>query len=158
MSRDRTFRGILRIAGVDCDGHLKIPFGLRKIKGIGINFANALVRAIGLPPDMKLGYLTDQEVSKIEEVLRDPASYGIPAWMFNRRRDPIEGKDMQLVGPSLEMATRSDIELMKKIGSWKGVRHSLGLKVRGQRTRTTGRKGRTVGVIRKGRAAKEEKK
>ncbi|MEM4165256.1 MAG: 30S ribosomal protein S13 [Nitrososphaerales archaeon] len=50
------------------------------------------------------------------------------------------------MGADLELAVKNDIEREKMVGSWRGIRHSLGLKVRGQRTRTTGRKGRTVGV------------
>jgi small subunit ribosomal protein S13 len=44
---------------------------------------------------------------------------------------------------------RNDIEREKRTKSWRGVRHTLGLKVRGQRTRTTGRTGMTVGVTRR---------
>ncbi|MHA1722752.1 MAG: 30S ribosomal protein S13, partial [Candidatus Baldrarchaeia archaeon] len=49
----------------------------------------------------------------------------------------------------LVLTIKSDIDRMKKIKSWKGIRHALGLKVRGQRTRTTGRGGRTIGVTKK---------
>ena len=48
-----------------------------------------------------------------------------------------------------ELKIKEDIQREMKIKSWRGVRHSLGLKVRGQRTRTTGRKGGPVGVARR---------
>jgi len=77
--------------------------------------------------------------------------FGIPNWMLNRRKDLETGKDLHLIGSDLEFRVKQDIEFMKSIKSWKGWRHSLGLKVRGQRTRTTGRTGRTVGVHRRRR-------
>jgi len=44
-----------------------------------------------------------------------------------------------------------DIERLIKMKAYRGVRHARGKKVRGQRTRSTGRKGRTVGVVRRKR-------
>jgi small subunit ribosomal protein S13 len=103
----------------------------------------------------------------LEDIIKDPAKHGIPSRLFNRRKDIESGRDMHLVGPDLALRNKADIDLMKDIKSWKGIRHSLGLKVRGQRTRTTGRSGKAVGVKKKvlmeaARAAatgkKEEKK
>jgi len=102
-----------------------------------------------MDPDKRLGFLTDVEVKKIEEALMNPASVNVPSWMLNRRKDLDTGKDIHLTGSNLVLTIKNDIELMKRIRCWKGVRHALGLKVRGQRTKTTGRKGRTVGVHRK---------
>ena len=85
----------------------------------------------------------------MEEVARDPLGHGIPAWLLNRRKDPVTGKDLQLYGSDLVYAIREDIQREMRIKSWRGVRHSLGLKVRGQRTRTTGRTGTAVGVSRR---------
>jgi small subunit ribosomal protein S13 len=100
--------------------------------------------------------------------MRDPAKYGLPPRLFNRRKGFETGRDSHLIGPDLTLSVKTDIDFMTDIRTWKGVRHSLGLKVRGQRTRTTGRKGRAVGVAKKiileaARAAaasqeKEEKK
>jgi small subunit ribosomal protein S13 len=69
--------------------------------------------------------------------------------MFNRRKDLETGRDEHLIGPDLVLRNKADIDFMRDIRTWKGVRHSLGLKVRGQRTKTTGRKGRAVGVRKK---------
>jgi small subunit ribosomal protein S13 len=96
-----------------------------------------------------MGYVTDQDVAKIEEALKDPVKFGIPPWMVNRRKDIATGQDKHLVGSDLDFQLRTDIDGMTKIRSWRGVRHSLGLKVRGQRTRCTGRTGRAVGVSKK---------
>ncbi len=144
-------RYIVRIAGTDIDGTLKTAYGLAEIKGVGVNLAYALCRVLGIDPEKRIGFLTDQEIKKIEEALKDPAAYGIPAWMLNRRKDYETGKDMHLIGAELIYYVKQDIEREKRIKSYRGIRHALGLKVRGQRTRTTGRLGITVGVRKKRR-------
>jgi len=150
LSRAQTeFRHIVRIAATDIPGDLPLAEGLAKIKGVGYNFAVAVCRMLGLDPRMKLGFLTDAEVTKIEDAIKNPAKYKIPSWMFNRRKDYETGLDMHLVGADLIYYARQDIEREKRIKSWRGIRHALGYKVRGQRTHTTGRIGPTVGVARR---------
>lgn len=149
------YKAIVRLMGVDLPGNLKIGYALPRIRGVGITFANAVLRVLGIDPNTRVGVLTDKNVSDIENALRNPAQYGIPSWLFNRRRDPVTGEDLHVVGPELLMAIRRDVETMMKTKSWKGVRHSLGLKVRGQRTKTTGRLGQTVGVRRKKEGAQK---
>lgn len=63
-----------------------------------------------------------------------------------------------MVGAELIYFVKEDIEREKRIKSWRGVRHALGLKVRGQRTRTTGRLGVTVGVRKKKQAQQQQSK
>lgn len=140
------FKHIVRIKGKDLDGSKKLVAALADLKGVGLNLAYAVVNALRLDPKVRLGFLSEAEINEIEKGLSDPSRIGIPAWKFNRRKSPDDGLNYHLIGADLEFAVRSDIEREKMIGSWRGVRHSLGLKVRGQRTRTTGRKGRTVGV------------
>lgn len=139
----------MRICGVDIDGSKKLPYGLMKIRGVGINFAKAVIRALGLDADRRIGSLTDAEVKELENAITNPAKYGIPPYLFDRRKDLDTGADLHLIDPDLSLRQKMDIEFMKAIGCWKGIRHALGLKVRGQRTRTTGRTGKTVGVKRK---------
>lgn len=146
-----SFRHIVRIAGMDVDGSMPLVHGLARIKGVGIRLATACSIKLGLDPRMKIGYLSDDDVSRIEEFLRDPPRFGIPKWMLNRRKDYETGLDKHLIGSDLILTARRDIEREIRIGSWRGVRHSLGLKVRGQRTHTTGRVGPVVGVT-KGKA------
>ncbi len=143
------YRYIVRIAGVDIPGDMKLAHGLSLIKGVGYNFALALCRLLGIDPNKRVGFLTDAEVEKIEAALANPLSVGIPAWMLNRRKDYETGRDLHLLGADLIYYVRRDIEREKKIRSWRGIRHALGLKVRGQRTATTGRIGMTVGVKRR---------
>jgi len=140
------FRHIVRIAGMDIEGDLLLPYGLAKIKGIGYNFALALIRVLGYDPRLRVGFLTDEDVKRIEDAINNPSKYGIPSWYFNRRKDYVTGEDKHLIGADLIFAARQDIEREIKIKSWRGIRHALGLKVRGQRTHTTGRIGPTVGV------------
>jgi len=147
MSRE--FRHILRVAGTDIDGTKRIVYGLTKIRGVGPSFAAAIVRVAELRPELRMGELSEAEVQKVENVMRDPAKYGLPSRLFDRRKDLESGRDLHLIGPDLSLSLKNDIDFMRDIRSWKGTRHSLGLKVRGQRTRTTGRKGRAVGVAKK---------
>lgn len=143
-----SFKYIVRLFGQDVDGTMKVPYALAMVKGIGYNTARAIVRQLGIDKDRRLGELSDSELKKIEEALSDKTIKGLPSWMLNRRKDYESGLDLHLVTSELIFYARNDIEREKKIKSWRGVRHSLGLKVRGQRTRTTGRTGATVGVKR----------
>ncbi|MEM0358722.1 MAG: 30S ribosomal protein S13 [Hadesarchaea archaeon] len=150
------FKHIVRMIYKDLPGEKSVQWALSELKGVGPAFARAAALAVGVNPSEKLGSLDEETLKKLEEVLRDPAKYGIPSWMLNRRKDYETGKDLHLIGPDLEMAIQGDIGLERKIRSRRGIRHELGLPVRGQRTRTTGRKGMTVGVKRKETRIKEE--
>ena len=143
------YRHIVRIAGVDIDGSLKLVQGLSQIRGIGHRFAEAIVKVAGLDPEMRVGFLSDADIKKIEDIIKNPANYGFPSWFLNRRKDRETGEDLHLTGSDLLLAIRNDIEFLKRIKCWRGLRHAWGLKVRGQRTRSTGRKGRTVGVMKR---------
>jgi len=147
MSRE--FRHIVRVSGTDIDGSKKLVYGITKIRGIGMSFAAAVIKAAELKPEVRIGNLTEEEVDRLEAVVTDPAKYSLPSRLFNRRKDPETGRDGHFIGPDLALRGKADIDFMKEIRSWKGVRHGLGLKVRGQRTKSTGRKGRAVGVKKK---------
>ena len=144
MSKE--FRHILRISGADVDGTLKVRYALTKIKGINLNFANAILKKAGINPDVRAGFLAEAEVKKIEEVMKEPTKFGLLNWLLNRRKDLETGKDLHLISADLALKTKTDIDRVKGIKSWRGYRHAYGLKARGQRTRTTGRKGKAVGV------------
>ncbi|OYT51939.1 MAG: 30S ribosomal protein S13 [Desulfurococcales archaeon ex4484_204] len=146
---EKVFKHIVRIAGIDISGELTLPYGLSVIKGIGYNTALAIVRKLGLDPRIRVGFLSDDDVKMIEDAVSNLGKYGVPAWYMNRRKDYAAGKDLHLIGADLIFAARQDIEREMKMKSWRGIRHSLGLKVRGQRTHTTGRIGPTVGVSRR---------
>jgi small subunit ribosomal protein S13 len=142
------FRYIVRVVDTDLRGEKSLEYGLTQIKGIGVNLSKAIVKAANLTNVKRVGDLKDMEVDRIEDVLKNPSKFGIPAWLSNRKKDPETGEDRHLIGSDLVLQVRSDIDLMKTTRSWKGVRHSLGLKVRGQRTKTGARSGRSVSVRR----------
>ncbi len=151
-------RGIVRIAEVDLDGNKKLKNSLIRIKGIGKTLASAVVISSGLDPDAYLGSLNEEQIKKLEDVMRNPLNYGIPRYMINRRLDPATGKDMHLVSSQLRFSVKSDIDAMRKMRCYKGIRHELGLPVRGQRTRTSFRGGRAVGVAKKKELRKAARK
>jgi small subunit ribosomal protein S13 len=143
------FKHIVRIADTDLDGSKPVMIALTGIKGIGLRMARAITNALGLNPRAKLGELDDETIEKLRKFVEEELEQHIPAWMFNRRKDPYSGKDLHLLAKDVDFAKMLDIERMIKIKCYRGVRHAKGYKVRGQRTRSTGRKGMTVGVVRK---------
>jgi small subunit ribosomal protein S13 len=145
----REFQHIIRFAGTDIEGTQPVTYALTSVKGVGIKLANAIVEKAGIDPATRMGLLSSAEVEKLEEIVTNPVKYDIPIWLLNRRKDLETGKDIHLLSSDLVLQTKNDIDQMKKIRSWKGFRHSYGLKVRGQRTRTTGRKGKAIGVKKK---------
>lgn len=97
----------------------------------------------------RAGDLTSEELERIVTILQNPTNYRIPSWFLNRQRDITDGKDSQLVANGVDSKLRDDLERLKKIRAHRGLRHYWGLRVRGQHTKTTGRRGRTVGVSKK---------
>jgi len=145
----KEFNYIVRVHGTSLDGTKPIPYALCDIKGVGIRLARFIVKRVGLDQRQRLGNLSDAEVKRLEDLLEAPGERGLPTWMLNRRKDPETGGDLHLLTSDLTLRMKSDIDQMREIRSWKGERHAKGLKVRGQRTKTTARKGRSIGVSRK---------
>jgi small subunit ribosomal protein S13 len=146
MSVAIDFKHLVRIAGRDLDGTKKLIVAISDLRGVGYNFASVVTSRIGLDPRARLGTLSEEQVREVEKAIQNATKSSLPAWYYNRRNDPDTGETKQLLGSDLDFVIKGDVDDEKNIQSWKGIRHSLGLKVRGQRTRTTGRKGRTVGV------------
>src|SRR3989344_6995078 len=149
MKESKDLRTIIRVSGMDLDVEKPLIRALTGIKGVGYAMSKAVIFVSGFDPYLKLGSMTEKDIQKIEEIVKEPEKFGIPAWMENRRRDIETGKDMHLSGSDLEVAKRFDIKRLVDLKTYKGSRHMLGLPVRGQRTRSTFRKGRVVGVVRK---------
>ncbi len=151
--KEKKETSIIRIAGRDINGNYKIVRALLQIKGVGHGMARAIAisckRLYGIDMDTELGSLSDEQLAHIETVLKDPAKVGIPAYMLNRRKDIETGADMHLAGTDLIVKTKQDIDREIRLQTWIGSRHQYGQKVRGQRTRSTGRTGATVGVVKK---------
>lgn len=142
------FREIVRIMGVDLDGANVIKQELTKIKGIGPTLAVAVLNKARIPLTVRVGQLTDEQINRLVEIIKNIENI-FPPYLLNRRFDRIDGKDHHYLGADLTFVQQQDIEFEKSIRSWRGYRHSYGLKVRGQRTRTTGRKSTPIGVRRR---------
>lgn len=145
------YRHIVRIAGKDVPGAKKMIIGVSQVRGIGYNFAKAILDLLKIDSNSNVGFLSESQVDSIEKAMRNPASLNMPAWFLNRRKDIDSGNDLHLITSDIEFNVRNDIEREKNSSSWRGFRHTYGLKVRGQRTRTTGRKGGAVGVRKGGK-------
>ena len=117
------FKHLVRISRKDVSGNKTIEQALTEIKGVGISLSKTMCRTLDLDLESKIGYIADEDVLRIEEILENPQKFDIPSWMLNRRE-------------------------MKKTRSYKGRRHEVGLPVRGQRTKSTFRKSSSVGVKR----------
>jgi len=157
MPERSSFSQVVRIANTDISGEETLVYGLSRIKGIGYITALAIARKLGLDPTVRVGYLSAEALKRVEDAVNDLTKLGLPSWLYNRRKDYETGQDRHLVGAELIFAARRDIEREMKISSWRGVRHKLGYKVRGQKTHTTGRTGMTIGVSKAAAAQPAEK-
>ena len=154
--KDDNFKYFVRIANTDLDGNKSIGSALRKIKGVGFMFSNMICNISGVNKMSKTGYLEDEEVKKLDDILNDPLKYNAPSWILNRRKNYEDGKDGHILTGNLSFAEENDVKRMKKIRSYRGVRHGIGLPVRGQRTKSNFR--RNKGKVSLGVAKKTEVK
>ena len=151
------FRYIVRMANTDLDGTRSVAYALTAIDGVGIRVAEALAASAGVPRYERLGNLSEEQTDKIEATL-GKLGETFPEWMVNRPRDWETGLDLHAFGSDWSVRVRDDINRMKMIRSYRGVRHETGQKVRGQRTRSNGRTGLTVGVTKKAALAAQAAK
>ena len=142
------FQYIVRIADTDVDGNRKVVHGLTQIKGIGWHMAVLIADISGVNREAKMGDLSEADIEKIKNALSTIGSTA-PPWMMNHRKDFDTGKNIHLISSDVDMRLRDDVNLLKMIRSYRGIRHELGLPVRGQRTRANGRGGLSLGVSRK---------
>jgi len=142
---------MVRIVGNDIRGERKMVVGLTEIKGIGYMFANTILNILKIDPNQRIGYLSSEQIVSVENMIKNPSGSNFPSWFLNRRKDVETGEDKHLLTSDIDFTVRNDVEREKTSGSWRGYRHMFGLKVRGQRTRCTGRKGGAVGVAKGGK-------
>jgi small subunit ribosomal protein S13 len=142
------FRFLVRISATDLDGKKSIAQGLTGLKGVNNRLSRIIAKEAELVPAARLGDITDAQLANLIEVL-DHVEDFTPVWMRNRRMDPETGDDMHVIGSEINMLLRDDLNRLKKIRSWRGVRHEANLPTRGQRTKANGRFGNTVGVQRR---------
>jgi len=144
------FKYIVRIANTDLDGHRTVPYALTSIKGFGTRSAEVVVREAGVSRASRIGDLTDEDIEKVTSEVENYFEK-VPDWLLNRRKDYASGADTHIYSSDVEMIRKDDVNRMKKIRCYRGVRHESGHKVRGQKTRSNGRSGLAVGVVRKNR-------
>eukprot|EP01133_Synstelium_polycarpum_P008964 gene8964-10512_t len=143
------FQHIIRIYNTNVDGRRKTMYALTCVKGIGRRFAGLVCKKADVDMSKRAGELSKDEVERLTTILNHPRQYNIPTWFLNRQKDIKDGKFSQALANQLDVKYREDIERLKKIRAHRGIRHHMGLRVRGQKTKTTGRRGRTVGVSKK---------
>jgi len=148
VSEDSDFKYIIRIANSDVSGEERLASALTSIKGIGPRISNAVVQKLGLDPNELAGKLDDKNIESIENAIISLNEH-VPNWLLNRQKDYDTGENVQTVSVDLKMTHDEDLNRMKKVKSYKGIRHASGHKVRGQRTYSNGRKGLALGVSRK---------
>ncbi|MGB9636667.1 MAG: 30S ribosomal protein S13 [Thermoplasmata archaeon] len=142
------FKYIVRLVNTDISGLKSVLMGLTEIKGIGIRTSQAILNTITIPKFEKIGNLSDEQLSMLEAAIQNYCRNG-PEWALNRQRDFATGESFHLLGTDLDLTKLEDINMLKMIRCYRGVRHEKGKKVRGQRTANHGRKGMTVGVTKK---------
>merc|ERR1712063_84416 len=143
------FQHILRLLNTNVDGRRKIMFALTEIKGVGRRYANLVCKKADVDLAKRAGDLTSEELERIVTIIQNPLQYKIPSWFLNRQRDIVDGKNSQVLANGVASKLRDDLDRLKKIRAHRGLRHYWGLRVRGQHSKTTGRRGRTVGVSKK---------
>ncbi|MGP8158539.1 MAG: 30S ribosomal protein S13 [Thermoplasmata archaeon] len=146
------FRYIVRVANTDLDGTRPTALALTGVRGVGLRISEVACRIAEVNASEMIGNLPETTVEALETTLGSLAAK-MPPWMVNHPHEPFLGESPHFFGPDLETRRRDDINVMKMIRSYRGVRHERGQKVRGQRTRSNGRTGMAAGVLKK--AAKE---
>lgn len=148
-----SFRGIVRIAGKDVKGQVTLLRGLRAVRGISHTMAAVasmvIQKELSIEPKTRVGDLSEEQMEKVDKILYNLHTYNLPTYLFNRASDFASGTNRHVIMNDLIFENTQDLDREKKSYSWKGYRHTYGQKVRGQRTRNTGRTGMAVGVLRK---------
>ena len=149
QKQESKYYSIIRILQTDIPGNKKLLVGLTYIKGISWAVSNAILKILNKDPDKKVAELEKNEIQEIEDFLKNPK---LPKFLVNRRKDFDIGEDKHLLTTNLDIKKEFDIRRLKKIRSYRGLRHAFNHPTRGQRTRshfrTKGKK-KSVGVQRK---------
>ena len=143
------YLSIIRIMQTDIPGNKKLLVGLTYIKGVSWGISNAVCKLLKIGPEIKIADLGKDEIEKITSFLKDPE---FPKFLYNRKKDFESGEDHHLVTTDLDLKKEFDIRRLKKIRSYRGLRHALGQPTRGQSTRSHFRskgKKKAVGVKKK---------
>jgi small subunit ribosomal protein S13 len=142
---DDDIRYFVRIGQTDLDGTKSVERSLTEMNGIGRRAARIIAEKAGVDRRETFGALDDEKIDEVVGLVEGFAEE-VPEWLANHRNDFFAGETSHEIGNELELTRRQDINRMKMIDSYKGVRHKRGQKVRGQRTKSTGRTEGTIGV------------
>jgi len=133
-----------RVFNTDLDGNKPISQALLKVHGIGFTLASIICSTLNIPKSKKAGLLTSDDAKKIENLIRDGKV--LPSWLYNSRNEEITGETKHLLGADLKFNLETTLKRLKRLKTYRGLRHSIAQPVRGQRTRSHFRHGRAVGV------------
>jgi small subunit ribosomal protein S13 len=142
------FKYIVRLSNTDINGEKNVIYGITTVRGIGLHMASLITDKTGIDRRKKIGDISDAEIEKLQKAI-DNISKSAPVWMLNHRKDYDTGENIHLIGNEIDIRLRDEINIMKKIRSYKGIRHERGLPVRGQRTKSNNRRGLALGVSKK---------
>ncbi|MFC4246318.1 30S ribosomal protein S13 [Natribaculum luteum] len=142
---DDDLRYFVRIGQTDLDGTKSVERSLSEMNGIGRRTARIIAEEAGVDRTATFGRLEDDQIDDVVELVENYADE-VPEWLTNRQRDFYTGETTHEIGNDLQLTRQHDINRMKMIDSYRGVRHKRGQKVRGQRTKSTGRTEGTIGV------------
>eukprot|EP00601_Ochromonadales_sp_CCMP2298_P018318 CAMPEP_0173271264 /NCGR_PEP_ID=MMETSP1143-20121109/716_1 /TAXON_ID=483371 /ORGANISM="non described non described, Strain CCMP2298" /LENGTH=148 /DNA_ID=CAMNT_0014207801 /DNA_START=14 /DNA_END=460 /DNA_ORIENTATION=+ len=146
LVRDQeSFTHILRILNTNVEGTQRVMYGLTAIRGVGRRFSTLVCQKADVDITKRAGELTPEEVERLVTIIQNPLQFKIPEYFLNRQKDFTTGKYTQLTSSGLDIKLRDDLERLKKIKSHRGIRHYLQIRVRGQHTKTTGRRGKRLG-------------
>ncbi|GMI40700.1 hypothetical protein TrCOL_g5095 [Triparma columacea] len=134
------FQHILRILNTNVEGKRNVVFALTKIRGLGRRFADIICKKAEVDVNKRAGELTADEIEKLVAIIQSPKQFKIPLWFLNRQKDFKTGKYSQIFAQGFDAKLRDDIERMKKMRAHRGLRHWWNIRVRGQHTKTTGRR------------------
>lgn len=137
---DAEFQLILRILNTNVKGTDKVMYALTKIKGIGRRFSNLILKKADIDLNKRAGELSEEEIENLKTIIASPLQFNIPQWFLNNQKDHKDGKYSQTVSNQLDTKLRDNFERMKKMRLHRGLRHYWNLRVRGQHTKTTGRR------------------
>ncbi len=146
----KDYYSIVRIMQTDIPGNKKVLTGLTYIKGVSWSISNAICIILKMNPEKKILELDKDELEEITKVLNSPEKF--PVFLLNRREDFETGKNTHLITAKLDIGKEFDVRRLKKIRSYRGLRHAFGHPTRGQRTRSNFRakgKRKAIGVKKK---------
>merc|ERR1712127_610024 len=139
----------IRVLNTNVDGKRKVVHAVKAIRGVGRRFGTLACKKAEVDVDKRAGELSPEELEKLMVIVANPRTFKIPDWFLNRKKDHKDGRYGQVVSNQLDMKLRDDLERLKEIRAHRGLRHYWGLTVKGQHTKTTGRRGKTVGVAKR---------